>query len=257
MTDRELAHAPEIAAAQTNKDVSEVWYERLNTARGLNTGEAVRAATKAQIRGYSRFLPNILGENRDITVYDAGCGPGFMLNILKELGYFNTMGSDLASDSEIVGQELGLSIHRKNSITHISEFSDASFDCVMAIDFIEHLKKEDFLEFIEMVFIKLKPGGKLILRCPNADTPFVGRHYFNDISHVWTYTSTSLELLFSSWGFRHIHFVDEIIPMIDRYRFFRVPMVYVGSNLIKKIIKWSTRENIKILTPSFWAVVTK
>jgi SAM-dependent methyltransferase len=120
----------------------------------------------------------------------------------------NAAGSD-SSDCQIeLARAAGLSVRLADSIDEISKAPALTWDCLIAIDFIEHLPKDGLIAFLAQAHRVLKPGGCLILRAPNGDSPFVGRNLFNDITHYWAYTSVAIEALLKMAGFQRVEFAD-------------------------------------------------
>src|SRR5207249_4808144 len=93
-----------------------------------------------------------------------------------------------------------------DSLTELEQQSDSELDCLIGIDFIEHLPKDTLVHFFSLAFRKLKRDGCLILRAPNGDSPFVGRNLFNDITHVWAYTTVATRALLEMAGFKRMEF---------------------------------------------------
>jgi 2-polyprenyl-3-methyl-5-hydroxy-6-metoxy-1,4-benzoquinol methylase len=232
------------------------WYEFLSSARGISRAEDIRLLTAQYAAGYQRLLKSVLPSDKDAPIYDTGCGPGLALNILKTLGYRNLEGTDLSATSVAIAQELGLHVTQANSIDDLAARADGSFSRILAIDLIEHLEKPDLLRFLQVARAKLREDGMLILRCPNGGSPLVGHHFFNDITHVWTYTAVSLSAVLTMSGYKGAVFLDETQPFIRRRRWLNIPIVKVASPAMRLFIRAATKEDIKILAPSFWIVAT-
>lgn len=64
-------------------------------------------------------------------------------------------------------------------------FEDASFNCVITFQVIEHIKRDQ--EFVREIARVLRPGGKLILTTPNAPMSLTRNPW-----HVREYTSAAL-----------------------------------------------------------------
>jgi 2-polyprenyl-3-methyl-5-hydroxy-6-metoxy-1,4-benzoquinol methylase len=231
------------------------WYEFSNPIRGILNAEDVQLKTEEFAPGYERLLGSVLPTDKDSPIYDAGCGPGIALNILRTLGYRNLKGTDLSASAIAIARDLGLSATQANSIEDLASHPDGSFNRIIAIDVIEHLEKSELIRFLQIARSKLRrDDGMLILRCPNGDSPVVGRNLYNDITHVWTYTSTALTGLLSMSGFNGAIFLDETVAFGDPKRWFRTLILKVSSASIRLLIKAATRENIDIIAPSFWVV---
>jgi 2-polyprenyl-3-methyl-5-hydroxy-6-metoxy-1,4-benzoquinol methylase len=231
------------------------WYEFSNSTRGIASAEDVQFLTNEYASGYERLLGSVLPSDKDAPIYDTGCGPGVALNILRKLGYRNLKGTDLSASAIAIARELGLSATQANSIDDLASHPDGSFSRIIAVDVIEHLEKSDLVRFLQIARSKLRSeDGMLILRCPNGDSPIVGRNLYNDVTHVWTYTSTALTGLLSMSGFNGAIFLDETVAFGDPKRWLRTLILKASSASIRLLIKAATRENIDIIAASFWVV---
>jgi 2-polyprenyl-3-methyl-5-hydroxy-6-metoxy-1,4-benzoquinol methylase len=230
------------------------WYEFLSAARGITSADDVRQLTSQYAAGYRRLLKNVLPMDKDAPIYDTGCGPGLALNILKSLGYRNMEGTDLSATSIAIARELGLRATQANSIEDLAARPDGSFSRILGVDLIEHLEKPDLVRYLQVTRLKLRHDGMLILRCPNGGSPLVGHHFFNDITHVWTYTAVALSGILTMNGYKSAVFLDETQPFTRRRRWLNIPLIKVASTFMQLFIRAATKEDIKILAPSFWIV---
>jgi SAM-dependent methyltransferase len=107
-------------------------------------------------------------------------------------------------------------------------FGEACFDVILSHEVLEHV--QDDRQAIAEIVRALKPGGRLLLLCPNRGYPFEthgiywrGRYYFGNIPlvnylprcwrdrlapHVRVYTRANLERLFTGLP---VHFVERRI----------------------------------------------
>ena len=231
------------------------WYEFSNSTRGIANAEDVQFLTNEYAPCYKRLLGSVLPLDKDSPIYDTGCGPGVALNILRTLGYRNLKGTDLSASAIAIARELGLNATQGNSIEDLASHPDGSFSRIIAVDVIEHLEKSDLVRFLQIARSKLRSeDGMLILRCPNGDSPIVGRNLYNDITHVWSYTSTALTGLLGMSGFNGAVFLDETVAFGEPKRWFRTLILKASSAFIRLLIKAATRENIDIIAASFWVV---
>lgn len=65
----------------------------------------------------------------------------------------------------------------------LHRFPTESFDAVFALDVIEHIEPQETIKFIQSCLRVLKPGGRLLLRFPNGDSPFSISNFNADITH--------------------------------------------------------------------------
>jgi 2-polyprenyl-3-methyl-5-hydroxy-6-metoxy-1,4-benzoquinol methylase len=146
---------------------------------------------------YLRFNPN--GRFLEL-----GCGSGLMLESMRDLGW-RAEGIDFdASAVELTS--------KKNLVVHCGklqdlEFADETFDAIAAIHFIEHVS--DPLGVLRECRRLLKPGGRLVLITPNADS-WGHRYYRADWRglepprHLHIFTPRSIAELCRKTGFNYV-----------------------------------------------------
>jgi SAM-dependent methyltransferase len=233
------------------------YYEYQAQARGLLTASSVDSLAKDVAPVYRRLLSKWLPEMGDAAIYEVACGPGIMLRHLRAEGYTNLAGSDFSPCQIDLAREAGLPVTLADSLSQLKLCPPASWDCLIAIDFIEHLPKETLVDFLAESYRTLKPGGRLILRAPNGDSPFCGRNLFNDITHIWAYTSIAARALLQMAGFRHVEFADESLASIREQRWLKVPLMKFSQTALRALIRMATREQIQWLSPSIFICASK
>jgi hypothetical protein len=66
------------------------------------------------------------------------------------------------------------------------------------------LQRHEALRFLDLCRAALKPGGRLILQTPNADSPFGLQMRYGDLTHEWVFNANQLGRLLKRTGFRSI-----------------------------------------------------
>lgn len=226
-------------------------------ARGIRSEVDVDALVAQFATVYSRVLTAWLPARTDAALYEAACGPGILLRWLKASGYSHVTACDLSAPEVAMARSTGFPIREANCIDDLREQSSNSFDCIIAIDFIEHLSKDALLIFMQEAYRTLQPNGSLILRAPNGDSPVVGRNLFNDITHVWAYTTTALRALASMVGFREVTFVDDATAGMLHHRWWRIPLMCMAQSIFKVFLRLATREKLECLGASYYARLRK
>lgn len=109
-----------------------------------------------------------------------GCGLGLYVERLAELGY-NAIGLDI--DFERVREGARSGIEQLHVATgERLPYPDAAFDAALSHEVIEHVA-DDRLAASEMIRV-LRPGGRVILFCPNRLYPFETHgHYWRGQYH--------------------------------------------------------------------------
>ncbi|MGB9601419.1 MAG: class I SAM-dependent methyltransferase [Limisphaerales bacterium] len=233
------------------------YYNFQNQGRGVMSPEDVIRLTNSMSSAWKRILAGQLPKNKNAAIYEAGCGPGAFLLFLKSLGYTNISGSDFSENQIKLAQANGLNVKQADSIVDLESYPDDSFQCVVAIDFIEHLSKESAMKFLRHSSRVLKKDGRLIMRMPNGDSPFVGRNLFNDLTHQWAYTTVAMAALLRISGFSKISFYDESFASLECCRWIKLPLMRLAQALLKWLIRAATREQIQYFSPSIFVFADK
>jgi len=149
---------------------------------------------------FGRFLP----ADHNARILDLGCGYGAFLYFLQKAGYLNVWGVDISPEQVEAAQRLGISnVYCEDLMVFLPKHKEA-FDCITALDVVEHFRKEEILTLLDAVYQALKPGGIFIMQSPNADGPFGAHYRYYDFTHEIAFTKTSITQVLATVGFRNI-----------------------------------------------------
>ena len=231
------------------------YYKFQNQARGVRTLADIQEDAKAKAYLYDRIvLPWLYGRKR---IAELACGHGTFLQYLKSRHFQEIVGIDSSPEQISLARQIGVKIEEEEVNTWLSRQSRESFDALIAIDLIEHLSKDAFMDLLKTANNLLTTGGRLVLRYPNGDSPLVGRNLFNDITHVWTYTPNCLDSLARMNGYSTVHFTDESTAAIRDHRWLKVPLSRLSTSLMKFLFQAVTRERVQYWSPHLWACLVK
>jgi len=186
----------------------ERFYAYQTSARGLVTPEALRAHFDRSAAWYEARLGRFLPADRSCRLLDCACGYGNFSYFLKQKGYRNVRAVDLDPKQVELARSVGVEAEVGDVFGTLEEPS-TSYACVVAVDFLEHLYKRDAVRFVEAAYSALTPGGVLVLRTPCADGPFGASHIFNDVTHEFGATSSTVVGLARMAGFGDVVVLDE------------------------------------------------
>lgn len=148
-----------------------------------------------------RFRP-WLPADRQARCLDLACGCGDMLYWLEREGFTHTAGVDLcAEELEQARPFVRGELRHADVLDYLRQAPSTSLDFVTAINFLEHLSKDNLLAVLREVRRVLRPGGTLVAMTPNAISPFGGltRHW--DLTHEWAFTPNNFRQLAALTGF--------------------------------------------------------
>jgi len=135
---------------------------------------------------------------------DIGCGAGALVHFLLNQG-LEVRGVDRSQEQVDSARGAGLPCELGDGLLALRRHR-SDLDLVTAFDLIEHLSKDEVIDFLSAAHEALFPGGLLILKCPNCTTPFgIGIRY-GDFTHEVGLTTGSIAHLLRLAGFQAIEF---------------------------------------------------
>lgn len=151
-------------------------------------------------RAIAYHLRGWIAPKKDSRVLDLACGAGRLLFFFSERGYKNLTGIDISPDQVALASQVTPDVRRESVLDHLESHPD-SYDLITGYDIIEHFDKDEVLRFLDGCFAALRPGGRLILQTPNADSPWGTMHRYNDFTHETCFNPNSLMRLLRVVGF--------------------------------------------------------
>lgn len=152
-----------------------------------------------------RFLP-LLGEaGRGEPILELGCGPGYLLEFLRDQGFTNARGIDISAEQIKLATAEGL----KAEVADVFDFlrrKRNAYQVIFAIDFLEHFTKQELLRLFPLIHRALRKGGLLIIQTPNGQGLFPGQVIHGDLTHCTILAEDSLRQLLLLHGFGDIQF---------------------------------------------------
>ncbi len=171
------------------------FYERQAEWHHYEGVDDVRARHEKRIPYYDWYTKGWLPEDKSSPVLDIGCGSGQFLYFMRSKGYSNLLGLDLDPIQTEIGKQLGLDTRRMAIEDHFANDTQ-TYGLVAMLDIIEHFTREELFPLLETVVSRLRPGGRLLVSVPNAESPHAARAIYADITHEIAFTPTSLEEMF-------------------------------------------------------------
>jgi 2-polyprenyl-3-methyl-5-hydroxy-6-metoxy-1,4-benzoquinol methylase len=233
------------------------YYRYQAKARGIRSLDDVRRCTDEKAYLYDRFVRPWLPMDMQRPVAELACGHGSFLHWLKTQNFAHIAGVDSSAEQIQLARQIGVAVEPDDVNRWLARQPQNHFAALVGIDLVEHLPKDDFMELLHAAHATLAPGGSLILRLPNGDSPFVGMNLFNDITHVWTYTPNCLNSLAAMHGYARTEFKDEGADAIRDHRWLKVPLARLSAFILRTLVRTTTREKINHWSPNLWARLVK
>ncbi|AUD07288.1 class I SAM-dependent DNA methyltransferase [Spirosoma pollinicola] len=122
-----------------------------------------------------KALQNRFGQRRDITILDAGCGTGGLLDFLRRQGYTNLRGLDGSTDAVTFCRERNLSVTFVN-LNELTSFEpDGQYDAIICNDVFCYFTANELPPLVSALARRLRTNGILVTN-NNAFKLFRGEH---------------------------------------------------------------------------------
>ncbi len=233
------------------------WYYCHQSIASVEGKQALKGDFDHSVQFYHALLREYLPMNKEASIMDLPCGEGRMVYALRAMGYRHIRGYDQDNNRLNTGRKLELPVYEGDVFEVLRSVENGSIDCIIAMDFIEHLKKENVICFLDQAFSKIAPGGALIVRTPCADNPFGIHDIFNDFTHKWAATSGVLRQLLRNTGFSDVRVFGEKPRLSMRFGFIRVLLYIVAATTAGLFLEMLGHGRLRIATSSMWAVARK
>ena len=131
-----------------------------------------------------------------VNILEIGPGLGEALSYLNSNGFNNIDVVD--NDQNILDN-----IHNKHKVRTLFKADNladinaqlTSYEIIIATQLLEHLPKDSYILFLEILFKHLKKDGRIIITVPNMANPFTICERYADITHTNGFTDNSLREL--------------------------------------------------------------
>ncbi len=159
------------------------------------------AAHEAQLRLlHARWLGAHLPADRSAVVLDVGCGRGYAVAWLRDLGFARATGIDPDEGQAAFGRARGWPVECAPDTAGHLRARAGTCDLILLMDVLEHLPPAGRTELLAAVRSCLRPGGRLLCTVPNASSA-VGLHWLHqDPTHATTFTVPSLRHALAAAG---------------------------------------------------------
>jgi 2-polyprenyl-3-methyl-5-hydroxy-6-metoxy-1,4-benzoquinol methylase len=233
------------------------FYSNQHYLRGITSEEEVIYWEKSQSKGYDNLVLPHIATIKNAKIVEVACGPGIFLRYLKNKGFVNSFGVEFADGYASLCREQGLKVIQADALLWLKEQPAGSIDAIIAVDFMEHLDKQSFIDFLDSVSAALSLDGRLILRGPCADSPVFGQNYYNDITHETVFTSTALKVIMQLCALETVSITDEFPHNLNNQNIVKSSLIKISRVLLRYLIYAATGCKINNLSPNIWLVAKK
>ena len=178
-----------------------------------------RTFSKFYKRNYLKFFP----KDKNARILCISCGPGYMVNMLKAEGYTNVLGIDSDSAKAEEAKRRGLNCETQEAFPFLQEHQQ-EFDVIFCESEINHLTKDEILDFLRLCLDSLRSNGVVVFHSMNGANPITGAEGLAlNLDHYNTFTEYSMRQILDYTGFSDVR----VIPL-KLYVFYTNPLNYVG-----------------------------
>jgi 2-polyprenyl-3-methyl-5-hydroxy-6-metoxy-1,4-benzoquinol methylase len=169
-----------------------------------NSEESIKNWLRVSLKGYETELGPYLENISQKRFLELGCGVGGTLNYLMSKNVKEAVGVDHSADQLMICRKyVTTNVFQTDVIDYLKQTSD-TYDYIIALDLIEHLPKNNIIEFCTLLYRVLNTGGKIILRTPNMGSLFGLRSRYIDFTHEVGFTEESINQVLREGGFSKI-----------------------------------------------------
>jgi glycosyltransferase involved in cell wall biosynthesis/SAM-dependent methyltransferase len=213
-----------------------------------------RDLIKSRLRVYLPFIEPLLALDADGLAVDLGCGRGEWLELLREAG-FAAQGVDRNEQSTADCRARGLQVTTHDAVAFLEELPTSSRLLVSGFHVAEHLAFATLMELVQEAHRVLKPGGLLILECPNPENLVVATSsFYLDPTHQKILPPALLEFVLHFQGFERVKALRlQESPDVSTTAKSRLWSVLVGVSPDYAMVgqKGGSPEMLDAVTPAF------
>ncbi len=167
---------------------------------------------------YLKHVPS----DKESNILVISCGPGYFVNLLVKQGYTNVTGIDSFEDKIKHAKAHDLPCVRAEAFEYLQNSSEP-YDVIFCEQELNHLTKDEIIEFLELCWSKLKTNGVLISHALNGANPITGAEALaQNFDHYNTFTEYTMRQVLEHTKFEKI----QVVPL-NLYVFWTNPLNYV------------------------------
>jgi cyclopropane fatty-acyl-phospholipid synthase-like methyltransferase len=192
--------------------------------------EEYKLFTKVSKKRFKDILP----DDKEVKIIDVACGSGHFLCFLKKEGYTNIEGIDLSEEQLEVAKKMKVNNVQKADLFKYLPKYPQSFDMIIACNIIEHLNKDEIMQFLDLIYQSLKNEGRVLITTLNTQSLFGAHTVFNDFTHEQGFTPSSLSQILRVCNFSDITVSGE------------KPIIHDLRSAIRAVLWWGIEKILKL-----------
>lgn len=167
-----------------------VFYESYGASKDYSTPEL----SQKHITRFDAEIWRPAGLQANMRCLEIGCGTGQFLSYLHHKGIGELKAIDLDSTlADVIPVPVRGVFEACDVWAFLEKAGDEKpYDRIFMFDVFEHFVPEDGLKLLNKLKACLKPGGAIILKMPNASSPWGLQFQHGDLTHLAAYTPDSI-----------------------------------------------------------------
>lgn len=163
------------------------------------------------VRRYDREFWEATQCRAEMSILEIGCGTGLFLAYLAQKGVADFLGIDR---DPALASFVPAALAGHFRAVDIGAFLAAGaegrrFHRAAMFDVIEHFAPEDGVELLKRLAGVLAPGARVLVRTPNAGSPWGLQYQFGDLTHKAAYNPSSIRQLALAAGYRCVGCLEQ------------------------------------------------
>lgn len=177
-----------------------------------------RTYTQYYRHNYLKYFP----KDKNANILAISCGPGYLVHMLNNVGYANVLGIDSFVEKIEYAKKKNLNCIHAEAFPFLHDKSE-EYDVIFCEQELNHLTKDEILEFLAMCRQSLKPNGLLMVHVLNGANPITGAEALaQNFDHYNTFTEYTLHQVMEYSQFEDV----KVLPL-NLYVFWKNPANYV------------------------------
>lgn len=175
-----------------------VFYESYGTTKAYETPILIAK----HIAKFDKEVWEPASMQESMSCLEIGCGTGHFLSYLHHKGITDLTAIDLdPALIDVIPSEVRDVFQVSDAFEFLDNLpADRSYDRVFLFDVFEHFTADEGRGLLKKIKSILSPEGEIVLKMPNAGSPWGLQYQFGDLTHVVGYTPTSIKQMADSVG---------------------------------------------------------